>query len=100
MGDEFRDSGGPTAAAAAGQAANSKSAANRREERQFWERMSNVIARKTHRLWKNLYSNMQSKNLVLDERKGQIATNKKLEAQNLELRGLLSQYMSARVNDD
>lgn len=98
--DEFRDSGGPTAAAAAGQAANSKSAANRREERQFWERMSNVIARKTHRLWKNLYSNMQSKNLVLDERKGQIATNKKLEAQNLELRGLLSQYMSARVNDD
>jgi len=98
--DEFRDSGGPTAAAAAGQAANSKSAASRREERQFWERMSNVIARKTHRLWKNLYQNMQSKNQVLEDRKRQIDTNKKLEGQNLELRGLLSQYMSARVNDD
>merc|ERR1711959_778085 len=59
--DEFRDSGGPTAAAAAGPAANSKSASTRREERQFWERMSNVIARKTHRLWNNLHQHMQSK---------------------------------------
>merc|ERR1711959_510980 len=98
--DEFRDSGGPTAAAAAGQAANSKTAASRREERQFWERMSNVIARKTHRLWNNLHQHMQSKNQVLEDRKRQIDTNKKLEGQNLELRGLLSQYMSARVNDD
>merc|ERR1712159_88499 len=95
--DEFRDSGGPTAAAAAGQAANSKSAANRREERQFWERMSNVIARKTHRLWKDLYTNMQQKNLILDERKRQIDANGTLETQNKELRALLSQYMSARV---
>jgi len=98
--DEFRDSGGPTAAAAAGQAANSKSASNRREERQFWERMSNVIARKTHRLWKNLYQVMQQKNKTLEDRKRQISGNDTLDTQNRELRALLSQYMSARVNDD
>jgi len=98
--DEFRDSGGPTAAAAAGQAANSKTAATRREERQFWERMSNVVARKTHRLWKNLYDNMQKTYETLDERKRQIGTNGTLETQNKELRALLSQYMSARVNDE
>merc|ERR1711998_375979 len=98
--DEFRDSGGPTAAAAAGQAANSKSASTRREERQFWERMSNVIARKTHRLWKNLYQAMQQKNKTLEDRKRQISTNDTLDTQNKELRALLSQYMSARVNDD
>jgi len=98
--DEFRDSGGPTAAAAAGQAANSKTAATRREERQFWERMSNVIARRTHRLWKNLYDCMQNTYSTLDERKRCISGNGSLETQNKELRALLSQYMSARVNDE
>jgi len=98
--DEFRDSGGPTAAAAAGQAANSKTAATRREERQFWERMSNVIARRTHRLWKNLYDAMQKTYETLEDRKRQIATNGLSETQNKELRALLSQYMSARVNDE
>merc|ERR1711871_859289 len=98
--DEFRDSGGPTAAAAAGQATNSKTAATRREERQFWERMSNVIARKTHRLWKNLYDCMQKTYETLDERKRTIGSNGTLETQNKELRALLSQYMSARVNDE
>lgn len=98
--DEFRDSGGPTAAAAAGQAANSKTAATRREERQFWERMSNVIARRTHRLWKNLYDCMQKTHNTLEDRKRTIDTNGTLETQNKELRALLSQYMSARVNDE
>ena len=56
---------------------------------------ANVIARRTHRLWKNLYDCMQKTYATLEDRKRQIGGNETLETQNKELRALLSQYMSA-----
>lgn len=95
--DEYREMGGPTAAAPG---TDNPSKTSRREEQQFWERMSNVISSKTHRLWENLYEQMQKLNTTLMQRQKKIEGNGQLEGQNLELRRLLSQYMSARVNDD
>jgi len=96
--DEYREIGGPTTAAATG--SDNPSKTSRREEQQFWERMSNVISGKTFRLWMNLYEQMQKLNEILMQRQKKITGNGSLETQNLELRKLLSQYMSARVNDD
>eukprot|EP00658_Telonema_sp_P-2_P084977 TRINITY_DN9577_c0_g1_i5.p1 TRINITY_DN9577_c0_g1~~TRINITY_DN9577_c0_g1_i5.p1 ORF type:complete len:323 (-),score=85.25 TRINITY_DN9577_c0_g1_i5:380-1348(-) len=95
--DEYREMGGPTAAAPG---TDNPSKTSRREEQQFWERMSNVISGKTNRLWENLYEQMQKLNSILMERQKKITGNQQLEVQNLDLRKLLSQYMSARVNDD
>lgn len=97
--DEYREIGGPTAAAPGADQSN-QSKTSRREEQQFWERMSNVISQKTYRLWVNLYEQMQNLNGILMQRQKKIQGNGQLETQNLELRKLLSQYMSARVNDD
>jgi len=95
--DEYREMGGPSVAATTG---DNPSKTSRREEQQFWERMSNVISETTHRLWTNLYEQMQKLNAILMTRHKKILGNQTLESQNLELRKLLSQYMSARVNDD
>jgi len=95
--DEYREMGGPTVAAPG---ADNPSKTSRREEQQFWERMSNVISDTTFRLWSNLYEQMQKLNGTLMNRQKLIKKNGASNGQNLELRKLLSQYMSARVNDD
>jgi len=73
---------------------------NRREEREFWERMANVIPDKTYRVWGALEKGLLNYNDVLKGRSDTIEAVGQLELQNRELKSLLSQYLGARVNDD
>jgi len=73
---------------------------NRREEREFWERMANVIPDKTYRVWGALEKGLLKYNETLKGRADTIDAVGQLEQQNKELKSLLSQYLGARVNDD
>lgn len=72
----------------------------RREEREFWERMSNVISDKTTRVWNALDRAMQKYHQLLVNRGNLINEVSEMQQQNDELKALLNQYLSSKVNED
>jgi len=72
----------------------------RREEREFWERMSSIISDKTFRVWKALEKALHQYDALLKNRAGVIDDVGALQRQNAELKGLLNQYLSSRINED
>jgi len=72
----------------------------RREEREFWERMSSIISDKTFRVWSALEKSLNKYDALLKNRSGLIGDVADLQRQNEELKGLLNQYLSSKVNED
>lgn len=72
----------------------------RREEREFWQRMSNVISDKTYRVWNALDRAMQKYHQLLTNRGTLIGEVGDLQQQNDELKALLNQYLSSKINED
>ena len=85
---------------AAKEAEEARRERDRREEREFWNRMANVISDKNWRIWCALEKGLGNYNQVLKQRKANIDEVSNLENQNAELKRLLSQYLGSRVNDD
>ncbi|KAJ3414827.1 hypothetical protein HDV05_005984 [Chytridiales sp. JEL 0842] len=75
-----------------------KSASDRQKE--YWERMANVIDDKSYRIWTAVYVAMQKYNSLLTERWQLTEDIKSVSVQNDELKALLRQYMAAKVNDE
>ena len=72
----------------------------RREEREFWERMSSIISDKTFRIWNALEKSLHKYDGLLKSRAGLIGEVGDLQRQNGELKALLNQYLSSRINED
>ena len=72
----------------------------RREEREFWERMSSIISDKTFRVWSALEKSLHRYDALLKGRSGLITEVGDLQRQNGELKALLNQYLSSRINED
>mmetsp|Transcript_26085 Transcript_26085/g.52305 ORF Transcript_26085/g.52305 Transcript_26085/m.52305 type:complete len:654 (-) Transcript_26085:253-2214(-) len=72
----------------------------RREEREFWERMSSIISDKTYRVWSALEKSLHKYDGLLKNRSGLIDEVGDLQRQNGELKALLNQYLSSRINED
>ena len=72
----------------------------RREEREFWERMSSIISDKTFRVWGALEKALHKYDALLKSRGGLITEVGDLQRQNGELKALLNQYLSSRINED
>jgi len=72
----------------------------RREEREFWERMSSIISDKTFRVWNALEKALNKYDALLKNRSGLIGDVADLQRQNEELKGLLNQYLSSKINED
>ena len=72
----------------------------RREEREFWERMSSIISDKTFRVWNALEKALHKYDTLLKSRSGMITEVGDLQRQNGELKALLNQYLSSRINED
>ena len=93
-----------TGASAMEQAAKEAEAArqekDRREERQYWEKIGSVLPEKTVRVWGALEKGLIKYNGVLKDRAKTIDDVAALRAQNSELKSLLSQYLGSAVNDD
>ena len=72
----------------------------RREEREFWHRMSSIISDKTYRVWTALEKALLKYDALLKSRSGLITEVGDLQRQNGELKALLNQYLSSRINED
>lgn len=70
------------------------------EEQNFWRRMGGVISERHWRVWVNLEKHLMKYNKSLQERSDLITETDGLYRQNQELRNLLSQYLTASVNQD
>ena len=88
------------AASMAEKAAAAQRAKKRKEERQFWQRVANVVPPKTVRVWNALSKAMEKYEGVVKERSAAINEVRSLEQQNAELKQLMNQYLSADVNDE
>ncbi|KAK5664766.1 hypothetical protein BDV3_002123 [Batrachochytrium dendrobatidis] len=69
-------------------------------QKDYWQRMGNVIDEKGYRTWMAVYLAMQKYNKVLTHRFQLYQEIHSIQHQNEELKTLLRQYMSARVNDE
>ncbi|ORX54721.1 hypothetical protein BCR36DRAFT_282870, partial [Piromyces finnis] len=69
-------------------------------QKDYWERMTNIIDDKRYRLWKIVHFSMQKYNKILSERMTLAEDIKFIKEQNNELKALLRQYMNAKINDE
>ena len=69
-------------------------------EREYWERMSNVISQKMHRIWLVMKKELMGFNEILTKRGVMLTDIKELADQNAELRDLLNKYLSSKINED
>ena len=69
-------------------------------EREYWQRMANVISAKMHRTWGVLKSELLKFSGVLSSRGELLSGLKDLADQNAELRDLLKKYLASAINED
>ncbi|KAJ3125191.1 hypothetical protein HK100_010936 [Physocladia obscura] len=70
------------------------------QQRHYWERMAGVIDDKSYRIWMAVYVAMKKYNTLLTERHQLTQDIDSVRSQSEELKGLLRQYMAAKVNDE
>ncbi|KAJ3323365.1 hypothetical protein HDV06_001885 [Boothiomyces sp. JEL0866] len=73
---------------------------NKGLQKEYWQRMANVIDEKAYRTWMAVYAGMEKYNTLLTQR---WQVSQKIEVttrQNEELKALLRQYMASRINDE
>ena len=78
----------------------SQNTTRKRRDEAFWESASNVIPPRTVRVWNALKQGLEKYNSILKSRSDLLVEVESLSTQNAELKGLLSQYLSADVNRD
>lgn len=67
---------------------------------EFWSRMSHVISDKGSRVWRALDKQLERYLRLLQTRATNLADVDSLQHQNNELRALLNQYLSSRINEE
>ena len=68
------------------------------KEREFWERLANVVSPDTYQVWLTLEKELTKYNGILQERANLLDENSRIKTQNDELKVLLNQYMTASVS--
>jgi len=71
-----------------------------KDSRDIWEVSGTVIAPKTFRVWGALERFLQKYNLLLTERARSIGDCEAMRTQNMELKMLLNQYLSSKINHE
>ena len=97
------DTAALASAAAGGSKAVRLAAAKRKQQdkdKEYWERMANVIDPKMRRIWGCLEKNLQAYSKSLVDRQGALRDVQALGKENTELKILLSQYLSASINEE
>jgi dynein regulatory complex protein 1 len=69
-------------------------------EQEFWERMANVVGPKTYRVWGALEHSLTKYHKLLGSRQNALNDAHRLQGQNVELRALLNQYLSSKINEE
>eukprot|EP01137_Pigoraptor_chileana_P011389 Opistho-2@62167 len=70
------------------------------DENEYWDRLVNIISPTESRIWAGMLDGLEKYNSLLSQRWELINETDSLRTQNDELRTLLSQYMTSKVNQD
>ncbi|OQR89795.1 hypothetical protein THRCLA_09577 [Thraustotheca clavata] len=73
---------------------------NRKDQKKFWLRAQRVLPILSYRVWTSLEKGLIEYLRILNQRKTLIDEVSGLQAQNVELKGLLRQYLGSAVNDE
>lgn len=92
--------GGGTKTKAAGRGRPGVSRRVLERERDFWKKVANVVDEKGVRIWRALETNLTQYYKLLQDRESVLRTVDPLGQQNMELRALLNQYLSSRINTE
>ncbi|GMH87953.1 hypothetical protein TrST_g12260 [Triparma strigata] len=71
-----------------------------KEEKEFWDRMANIISPASHETWKHLEKSLKEYTKILENRARGIEDVSTLTSQNQELKELLNQYLGSRINEE
>ena len=77
-----------------------RESALRATEREHWRRLANVVSERMYRIWGALEKAMLQYNALLMKRHSSLESTEHLQKQNVELRALLTQYLSNKVNEE
>ncbi|KAI8928360.1 sperm tail-domain-containing protein [Entophlyctis helioformis] len=97
---EDKDLNGFPATTLRAQQPHNTSAKVRDLQKEYWERMANVIDDKSYRTWNAVYLAMNKHNEIVTHRWQLSQEIHSVRHQNEELKALLRQYMAARINDE
>ena len=81
-------------------AAPNQSELRKQADKAYWDRMAHVVSDKVFRVWVALEKSMKQYHDLLTTRWNKLGENRALQKQNQELRELLSQYLSSKVNEE
>lgn len=70
------------------------------KESRYWDRLSNIVNDKHWNIWKILNKKLKKYYELLEERKKTIEEVNDLQMENKELRSLLNQYISSKINEE
>ena len=71
-----------------------------KKETIFWERLSNCVNTQTHSVWKVLHGHLEKYHQMVKRRADAIEEVKTFDERNKQLKQLLNQYLSSRVNEE
>jgi dynein regulatory complex protein 1 len=71
-----------------------------REEREYWNRMAHVIPESNIRIWDALENGLEKYVVLLQDRNRLIGETDSIRRQNDQLRSLLNQYMTSKINQE
>lgn len=69
-------------------------------EREYWHTMGNVVSEKGVKVWQALERALARYLSLLKKRDGDLKAVESMQEQNKELRALLGQYLSSKVNEE
>lgn len=69
-------------------------------EKEYWNRMNNVISDKTTRVWGRLCKQLEQYHGLINERANALREVEGLQQQNAELRTLLNTYLGSKINEE
>jgi len=73
---------------------------NKYQVEEFWKRVESIIPDKTYAVWEALEKALERYNSVLHERSKLMDETSGLRNQNEQLKALLNQYLSSKVNEE
>jgi len=72
----------------------------RMEDKSYWDRMTNIVSEDRANVLKRLSADLDKYHAILAGRLGSLEEVRDLRQQNDELKGLLNQYLSSKVNEE
>jgi dynein regulatory complex protein 1 len=74
--------------------------ASLQSQRSYWDRMANILTEKNYSIWQSVYTEMSKYHILVRDRWNLYQEINDIRKQNDEMKILLRQYLTAKVNEE